>query len=167
MIFLIGTNHELQHFARPKRAEELKVCEARYRFQEYLRDQVQQISPNLIAEEMAEELLKHLDAFSTVKVIAEEFKIEHRYCDPGLEIRLKLGIPPHGTEGYPDEERRKYHNVRENYWYEQITPYAGKVVLFICGAEHVSSFRALLMEHGWQAVTLCKYWGKEIYNTKL
>jgi hypothetical protein len=75
-----------------------------------------------------------------------------------------LGIPV-GSEHLPKEERRKYHNIREKYWYQQIKPYIGQSVLFVCGAEHIPSFCALLSENECQVETLCQYWGKDIYDT--
>lgn len=164
MIHIVGTNHELQHSAKPKRAAVALVAEARGEFQQYLRMQIQRLNPALVAEELVEEVLKCMGTESTVKAVAEEFGVRHQYCDPDKATRAKLGVPI-GTENFPEKERQKYHNIREKYWYQEIVPFAGQTVLFVCGAEHVPSFRALLMENGCQVETLCEYWGKDVYGT--
>lgn len=164
MIHLVGTNHELQHFARPKRAAELLVVKARGEFQEYLRTQIKRLNPAVVAEESAEELMKWMGTESTVKAVADECGIRHLYCDPDSVTRTKLGVPI-GSEHLTEEEKRKYHNIRERYWYQQIKRFDGQPVLFVCGANHIPSFRALLSENKYQAETLCEYWGCDIYGT--
>jgi hypothetical protein len=60
MIHLVGTNHELQHLARPKRAAQELVEKAREEFQEYLCAQIKTLNPAVVAEESVEEVLKYL-----------------------------------------------------------------------------------------------------------
>lgn len=164
MIHLVGTNHELQHSARPKRAAEVLVVKARGTFQEYLRTQIKRLNPAVVAEESVEEVMKCLGTESSVKAVAEECGVKHLYCDLDSETRATLGVPI-GNEHLTREERRKYHNIREQYWYQQIKSFADQTVLFVCGAEHVPTFRALLKENECQVETLCEYWGKDIYGT--
>ena len=164
MIHIVGTNHELQHSARPKRAAEGLVKKAREELQEYLRLEIKRLKPVVVAEESVEEVLKCLGAESTVKAIADECGIKHLYCDPDSVTRNRLGVPI-GSEHLTEEEKQKFHKIRENYWYQQIEPYNGQAILFVCGAEHVSSFRALLEQYKCRIETLCEYWGKNIYGT--
>ena len=164
MIYLVGTNHELQHFAKPIRAPESSAAKGRTEFQDFLRTQIERLKPAVVAEESVDEVLKLKGTDSTVKSVAEECGVKHKYCDPDSATRAKLGVPL-GTENYPEDEKRKYHNIRENYWYLQIKPYIEQNILFVCGAEHVPSFSAVLAKNGCDVETLCEYWGKNIYGT--
>ena len=164
MIHFVGTNHELQHSARPKRAAEALVVKARGEFQEYLRTQIKSLNPAVVAEESVEELMNWMGTESTVKAIADECGVKHLYCDLDSGTRTKLGVPI-GSEHLTEEEKRKYHNIRERYWYRQIKPFSGQPVLFVCGANHIPSFRALLSENECQVETFFEYWGNDIYGT--
>ncbi len=165
MIYLVGTNHELQHTAKPKRAEIGRVKEARSKFKVYLKELALKFKATLLAEEFAEEVLGYLDASSNIKSIADELGIEHRFCEPDSTTRTKLGVPATGTGDLPAHERLRLHAIREKYWLETIKDKANDIIIFICGSNHVKSFESLLQKNGFNVIILESYWGNEIYET--
>ena len=123
MIHIIGTNHELQHTGTPGRLARLvpagaalKAAErARDDLKAYLRQLAREIGPAVLAEEFCQDALPP-DAASNVKAVADELCIEHRFCDPGREERMKLGLPWYGTEGYDQGDRASFDAIREEFW---------------------------------------------------
>ena len=109
-----------------------------------------------IAEEMSCEALAQKRASDSIcSKIAEELGVAHIYCDPDSETRKQRQIQGESTirmdgwqKGDPPEitnERvRRSHSLRESYWLEQILRLDKWPVLFICGANHVSSFFGMI-----------------------
>ncbi len=165
MALLIGTNHELQHHGKPFRIAERKALRARQEFKEYLRQRCSSLKLDLVAEESCADILNAKRSDSTVREVAREFLLEHKLCDPNFNERIKLGLPGHGTGNLPEERKRHFHSIREKYWLDQIRDYKDKPVLFVCGAEHVSSFSDLLSAGGFEVRILDDYWGSDYYDT--
>ncbi|MDH3596358.1 MAG: hypothetical protein OEU09_14050 [Rhodospirillales bacterium] len=165
MIYLVGTHHELQHTGaiRKGRAAPERVERARREFQSYLREKVLELSPALVAEELSQDLLTGRNGRSIAGDVAEKLGIEHRLCDPGYEERERLGIPGKADD-LTGQARDQQFEIRERYWLECISDIFDSTVLFICGADHTSRFKALLVENGWRPKVLEPYWGKEIYG---
>ena len=148
MIYLIGTRHDLQYTGAKGRGDTKEDEQSREDFKTFLRNNARILKPTLLGEEMLESVLKARNAQSSVKFIANELNIEHRFCDAELEVRKSLGIPTEGSEHFPPEEKRTNFRVLENYWLEQIKDMAGSTIIFVCGAEHIKSFDALLKLNG-------------------
>lgn len=165
MIFLIGTNHELQHNAKPFRIDEDKALKAREEFKEYISNLCGNKNLELIAEELCEELLELKNTTSILKDISIQNHLNHIFCDPNLKERAEIGLPSHGTEDSPDEEKLKYHKIREAFWLEKLNDILDKTILFVCGAEHVSTFKNLLESKDLEVKILNEYWGKDYYET--
>jgi hypothetical protein len=163
-IYIVGTNHELQHDAPPRRVAVDLAQEARRRLQDYLRTLIGRLKPQVIAEEFSEDVLGLKNASSTVVPIAQEFGLTHRFCDPGRSERMALGLPPFGTEECDPPDRHRFDEIRESYWLTQLSDVIRKEILFICGAEHVHSFCALLSSKRTPAVVENEYFGRELYS---
>ena len=164
MIHLVGTFHELQHTAEPQRGPSDKVQEGRRDLQAYLRELATRTNPKLIAEEFSQQALDGLNAKSTVKLVADELGIEHRFCDPNTAERVKLGLPHPFLDHCDESEKRRLQRIRETYWLETLSDMINHDILFICGADHVSSFAQLLLEKGITAQFEDEYFGQAIYN---
>lgn len=164
MIYLIGTNHELQHTAKPSRANIRDVEIAREELKAYLSAQIQELKPDLIAEEFSDEVLHFLGAQSNVKSVADNLCVEHRYCDPDFATRKKLGLPELGDKPPPPAETARHHRIRERYWLSRISDRLDAVIIFVCGAEHIPSFESRLRAEKCETRILERYWGSEIYN---
>jgi hypothetical protein len=164
LIFLIGTNHELQHDAPARRARPEIVNPARDRFRSYLMEMASWTKVAAIAEEFAEEVLSHLRANSICCMVAHQMNIAHKFCEPTTSERLKLGIPAFGTEGLPEDEKLKSDQIRRAFWLDKLMHFDHRPALFVCGADHVDSFAKMLRDSGIGVAILCDYWGKEIYT---
>lgn len=163
MIYLIGTNHELQHTGKPRRGDPSAVEEAREKFRRYLEAKARELKPNLIGEELFEFVIENRNARSIAKSVAEKLKIEHRFCDPSLDARQQLGISGVEPEGVPPKKKTEEDKIREYYWFICIKGCLGSPVMFVCGANHISSFGKLLRFNGWETTVLHPYWGADIF----
>jgi len=163
LIFLIGTNHELQHDAPARRARREFVDPARDRFRTFLKESASRAEVVAIGEEFTEQVLSALRASSLCRAVAEELNITHKFCEPSRSQRLELGIPACGTAGLPKKEKLKSDQLRERFWLEQLRDFDNRPVLFVCGADHVDSFAKRLGDSGIGMEILCDYWGREIY----
>jgi hypothetical protein len=164
MIYLIGTNHRFQYTENPSGGNPRAVEVARDEFRAYLREQIQKLRPNFIAEEFSEEVLKHLGAQSNVKAVADSLGIEHRFCDPDRATRRELGLPEPFDKPPPPAETARHYRIRERYWLSRISDRPDAVIIFVCGAEHIPSFESRLRAEKCETRILERYWGSKIYN---
>lgn len=164
MVYLIGTNHELQHRAAPKRGPRDRVMATRSSFSTYLRAKANDLHATLIAEESAPEVLAALATESIPCEVAAKMRIEHCYCEPSFAQRASLGLPAIGTESLPEEERGPVIAKREKFWLSRLCTKLDQSILFICGASHVESFADLLRSNGIAVEILEPYFGREIYE---
>ena len=160
MIYLIGTTHELQHNGLGS-VDEI----SRNKFASYLERLTTEYGASLIAEEFNEEALRKSNAtLGTLKCIADKLKVKHIFCDPDTKERKRIGIPSRekiksslGIQGavYENsvedkqikEEQKKYHQIREKFWFSKIEKFTDGVVIFVCGQDHVESFASLLIDN--------------------
>jgi hypothetical protein len=169
MIYLLGVDHKVQW---DKSLEETKE------FEQYLKTEIPAKGITFVGEEFSPEVAQNTNSEqTTIKAIAEEMGIEHKYCDPDSDKRLELGIKtnkeiekeikkqlgytlyiPHKDmnkfEDLCNAEKAKYFPMRENYWLEQILSEKDKTILFICGSDHIESFNTLLQKTNLQTQVL-------------
>jgi hypothetical protein len=149
-LVLIGTSHEYQMRSNAAASEfEALIDEVCTRFQ-----------VRAIAEEMSLEALAQKNASVTVcKGVADDRDLCHRYCDVNSEQRAALGVRSENDikakgwlAGWDAEtierEIRKSHAIREHYWLAQLREMNCWPMLFVCGANHVAPFQALLKVGG-------------------
>jgi hypothetical protein len=142
MICLIGVDHVIQHGGYLDTCKEVALRE----FQFYLGQVVQEKGIDIIAEEFSEVALKRSNTdFSTCKELARALKIEHLFCDPTPEEREALKI--------------ETAEQREHEWLKRIRGYFHMNILFICGSEHLQSFKRLLAANGFKVAILSDGWG--------
>jgi len=142
MIYLIGVNHVIQHGGYLDTRKEVTLRE----FQFYLAQVVQEKRINIIAEEFSEVALKRSNTdFSTCRELARSMKIKHLFCDPTPEERKALKIET-------DVQR-------EHEWLNRIQGSFHMNILFICGSEHLQSFKRLLAANGFKVAILSDGWG--------
>ncbi|MGH9436025.1 MAG: hypothetical protein ACRD06_08505 [Terriglobia bacterium] len=135
---------------------------------ECLRKAISEAKPHLVAEEYSEESLKKWGQVSTIaRDVAVEAQIEHRFCDPDTGQREEIGykerptlwceIVSNSSEGLSADEIDVksyavqiacYFPVREEFWLKQLGDISRKDVIFVCGENHVESFRELLERAG-------------------
>jgi len=131
-IYIIGTRHSYQ--IRPQDAPN----DGADAFKKHLWNAVRKYEIKLIAEEMSIEALKgrHTVGFE----IAKEENLPHILCDPTSLERQALGISESDT--LSDLAKR------ENEWLRRILKHNEDPVLFVCGANHVSSFGQRCQKQG-------------------
>lgn len=59
------------------------------------------------------------------------------------------------------EDKRAADIKREKIWLSRIDPNKAQNVLFICGANHVTSFILLLRQNNWDVKLLSEHWDYE------
>ena len=185
MIYLIGiSDHNIQHNGNNSADPFL-----RNKFSIFLKEKIKEHNIILVAEEFNEDALHKVSNgnIATVKNVVEELKsgklkIEHRFCEPSEAYRKlknilspseilskKLNIHSYGESGPNldkdqqkifDSEIKKSFSARETFWFEKIGNYLDRNVIFVCGADHVRSFGALLTRKGYRPTVLIESWGK-------
>ncbi|MBI3335067.1 MAG: hypothetical protein HY001_01035 [Candidatus Portnoybacteria bacterium] len=167
MVYLIGIKHEFQHNGHGGINGHV-----REKFISCLENEIKIHSVFLVAEEFSEEALQKSDAtISTLKHVADKLKINHFFCDPNTEERKIIGIPSREEikntlnikgpvyensvdDNRIEEEQRKYHQIRENFWLEKIKIYLKKPIIFLCGLDHLENFKLLLDNKGYETEVL-------------
>jgi hypothetical protein len=156
MFYLIGVAHRAQQYEEWQTLDENQL-----RLVKAIRDSIERLSPSVIAEEHSLEALGQF--YSIAKRLADEFRLEHRFCDPRSDERNRMGykdrgqleieifthswdVPPHdiicGRAGAI--EIVIYFPMRERYWLQCLSDVLAQDVLFICGQAHIESFSQLL-----------------------
>lgn len=167
MIYLIGTYHNLQHNGEPHRSK-YDVLKARKDFVAYIKEESIKNNVKLLAEECNQDFLNLLvkrnypKVDSLLKGLADQLKIEHRFCDPGFDARRDLDIPDGGTEGHP--EKPKFDVIREKYWLGQIIDKKEVNIIYVCGKNHIESFNALVELNGMESTILDAFWGEYLFE---
>ena len=158
MVIVVGTNHTTQ-IADP----ELRT---------YLESLCREFKVRAVAEEMNEEALAEKDCAASVPMqVASALQVPHRFCDPNRAERAKLAIhqeneikvhawlsnTPLSKSEIAARVTESYAK-REQYWLKQLHALNLWPVLFICGADHVTSFCHLLKQDGLVAHVAADDW---------
>jgi hypothetical protein len=143
-VFLVGVNHAIQW---SRSDDSLRTKEEVGRFEQYLAEQCQRHQIELLAEEWSQQFNRmNKVTESTVQSVAAELNMQDLLCDP--EERAPLDFSA-------DE--------RERIWRDCIFAAQKQRILFVCGDDHLDSFRTLLQESGCQASILSRErWGRNI-----
>lgn len=182
MVYLIGTDHRVQHNGRVSDDSLINdVNELIRKFEEYLLGKIKELNVCLIAEEFNEEALhKKWATESVARNIANKADIEHRFCDPTKSERRELGIPckndiilglfgkqiKHSLTCDQKElikkEEQKYWHIREKFWLDKIRDKLQEPLIFICGVDHIEGFKGLIIEKGFGVRIIDHDWGREL-----
>lgn len=153
-IYLVGVNHSCQSYRNDKPES--------IRFLKYLKTIATSHAITCICEEFNEVAVKiQKGEGSTAKMVADDLKIKHIYCDPDCEERIRIGIKTvedvaaelgikSNDIGLTDNQerisavQRLQYRQRETHWMNTINEKAFGVVLFIVGSAHIFSFNSLL-----------------------
>jgi len=183
MLYLIGVNHKAQYGTDA-------VLSAR--LIKHVRKVVADIKVECLCEELSEDDIEALGfSSSIIERLAEELGLEYIACDPTDAERSRLGIKTgqeialkmaelqakaldslRGIGAFPQKEFDKFQadiqkneRQRERYWLNKIKNKKDTVLVFICGAGHISmhpkstgdGFELLLQKNGWE-VNICPIW---------
>lgn len=158
MVIVVGTSHTIQ-IADP----ELKP---------FLERLCREFNVRAVAEEMNEEALAEKDCAASIPMnVASALQLPHRFCDPNRAERTKLEIRQENeirvlawlansvlSESEIAARVTESYAKRERYWLEQLGSLNVWPVLFICGADHVTSFCNLLKQQSIAAHVAAEDW---------
>jgi hypothetical protein len=170
MIYIIGTWHRFQVWAETIRnGESFGVRKEHVEaFENYLTDLARSLKADMIAEESSEDFVADHGhgATSVAEDITKQLSIQHLFCNPSKSEYRALGLK-FGAEMRDhaltisrqtgreiddvfDEEVRKQSSVREAFWRERLESWGpnNKTIIFVCGADHVDSFKEELGTKG-------------------
>jgi hypothetical protein len=156
MLYLIGVDHSVQHDGRAGyRGPEFERL--RQGFSEFLVQAAQKIDAIVITEECNEEVLTKFAATKSIaSTVAAELGIRHLFCEPSNAERNWIGITRTGSPA--DYEKR------EMFWLEKLMVIKETSILFILGADHVTSFSELAKNTGLSVCVAEEYYGREYFS---
>jgi hypothetical protein len=160
MFYLIGAAHRAHLIG-----ESGLRTDAHEAFYKCLEAAIADHRPVLVAEEANPEKLKKYKQLSLAKIIGDAERLEHMFCDPsdrereemGYKDRLDIGLDLARTANLSSVELdakagaieiARYFPMRERFWFERLSGYHKKDVIFICGDYHVDRFAKLLDKAG-------------------
>ena len=156
VVILVGTNHKYQWADRCLPNEEI------IKFYDFLAFLAKKHKVNAIVEEMSIEALRNNDQIESVPFhVAHALNnIPHQYSDPEIEEQSKLDIMNEGAielygvrNGWSRQEIESrieiQYRKREAVWLSKIKSLDKWPLLFICGSEHIFSFRDQLCNEGY------------------
>nr|VFJ54297.1 MAG: hypothetical protein BECKFW1821A_GA0114235_10472 [Candidatus Kentron sp. FW] len=156
IIYLIGVHHSIQHDGGDL-GNIPGLAALREQFRYYLMKTLEELGVSVLAEELNEDALAIFNTpESLARSIAGKSGVSHVFCEPSWEMRKSLG--------FTGKLQRKHHVIRELFWYNKIVDYKGERIIFICGANHIPSFTALIRKKGQHAIVLTPYYGQGFFS---
>lgn len=160
MIYILGVAHR----AQAKRPEVQKTAAQDY-FESCLRSTILEVHPAFVGEEDNEKFLADRGEISISKQVADEFGIEHRFCEPNNNERSAIGSRNYQSialdlwmaENVMNDELElkaraieivRYFPIRERFWLQRLAGCRAEVAIFTCGDIHLKSFGVLLQTEG-------------------
>ena len=170
-LVLIGTSHTYQYGAGNAWSSKAPCTpEAEQAFRKMLTDIAVKHRVGGIAEEMNEDGLAEAEKLASVpQIIAGILGLPHIVCELNRQERVVLGIEQENEirisaflNGKSEEDvevaLKEQFLRRESVWLERVEALGTWPVLFICGANHVPSFSALLRQRGVDCEVLDADW---------
>ena len=164
-VLVLGTDHRFQ-----RRSPEFTEAQHQ-RFAEFISATAREGRVVGLAEENSIEALAEAKvAQSTVEIMARELELNHRYCDPDMKTRAKLGMlqenqirisafPEKLAEAEVQRRLEESMRAREHYWLSELVTLNAWPVLFICGANHSLPFVELLRASNVDTILVAQDWG--------
>jgi hypothetical protein len=150
VIHIIGTAHSrTQWWSDAIRANEsLDTNRATVeQFESYVRETANSLRATAIAEELSKHIVDSIaGGVSVAKKVADELRLCHLFCDPDEAERRELRI--------------ETNHRREAFWLARVQALRpnNTSVIFVCGANHSSSFCLMLERHSIDARIHCRDW---------
>jgi hypothetical protein len=183
MVYIVGVDHLVQYDGplAPALIAEFRI---------FLVARARELGCGMLAEEFSQEALRVCGASeSTAGLAAADAGVPHRFCDLEERDMRRLGIPyfgeireaverdlgcPPGGGGDPVLRRkireealridRSHWSARELFWMQRLEDVLDRDILFICGHEHASRFRVLLLGNGRAAEVVEPFWRAELFR---
>ncbi len=145
MVYLVGVDHQVQHNGASMSPERERATRD---FSAFLESKAEALGITILAEEFTADLLKlNRASTATVQKVAIGLGVRHVFCDPTRTEREELGI-------HKDNDRR------EDFWLSYIEKHLKcETILFVCGPQHLETFKSKLGKKGVQAEILPEQFG--------
>ena len=170
-LLLIGTSHTYQYGAGNAWSKKAPCTrEAEEAFRQVMTAAAAKYGVRGIAEEMNEQGLAEAEKSASVpQLMARSLGLSHVFCEPDRRESVALGIEQENEirvsahlNGRSEEDvqiaLREQFLKRESVWLQRVEELGAWPVLFICGANHVPSFSALLGQSGVSCEVLHADW---------
>lgn len=163
-VLVFGTDHRFQ-----RRSPEFTE-QQHQQFADYISCVAKANSVAALAEENNLQALEEVGVVeSTVKCLAHELGLKHRYCDPDMKTRAALGIRQENQiriSVFPDrlpqeevqQQLKESMRARERYWLSELVEFNTWPVLYFCGANHSLPFTELLQKNNVATVLVAQDW---------
>ncbi len=133
----------------------------------FLREICATYKPDLLAEELSEEIVIESADDSTLRMLATSLALPHLFCDPNDAERRALNIPDQISVQYSkfdgDQKRaaaymKGFWPIREREWLRRICATDAERCLLVIGASHVETLPVRAAEFGMSMLVLCRRW---------
>ncbi|MCK9634819.1 MAG: hypothetical protein M0R41_00890 [Methylobacter tundripaludum] len=163
-VVIVGTRHTYQAGGKNCANENAELL------RNFLLNACREWSLSGIAEEMSSDGLVYYQSIQSVPSrVATELELSHRYCDPTNSERVRVGIIGPGeieleVKQNSLSEDEKINRLaaeeirREQYWLKELQNQNVWPTLFVCGPNHVMSFKSLLDSVGHATHVLVEDW---------
>jgi len=160
MLLVVGTGHHYQFGAGVHFGGDCCTEADETAFAEMLRELTDAYAVQVIAEELNLQALKEVGkSTSVMQTVATALAIPHLFCDPNRQERQQLGIrtesdirmsvfPKTLTEDVVQALTVESWRRRELEWLRRLDAVKSKRVLFVCGANHISTLTPLAQTQG-------------------
>jgi hypothetical protein len=160
MLYIIGTSHHYQFGAGVRFGQDECTVADQSAFTEMLYDVIASFGGEVLAEEANQQAIEEVGKkTSVVQQVATQKAVPRMFCEPDRAERVTLGIRNENQiriAAYPGEleeaEVQKQvadsWRLREQEWLRRLEDVKSKIVVFVCGANHVLTFVPLAEEQG-------------------
>ena len=164
IVVLVGTSHSIQ-MATGGTCQQLVD-----RFEAFLTNLCATKGIRGVAEELNPEALALRNRSTSIpQRIAVARKLEHRFCDPNRQERADLGIVEETqiemkawvhewSKNETATQQTMHRTMRERLWLRELNRMEQWPVLFVCGANHMSSFQQILEQDNITVCVAAKDW---------
>ena len=162
MLNIVGTSHHYQFGAGTSFGDDYCTEENQSAFVDMLRILAVTLEAKILAEELNQQALEEVGKNTSVlQLVAKGLAIQHMFCDPDRGERVKLGIkseneiritafPKRLSEAVVKKLEAESIKRREQEWLRRLVEAKSKNILFICGANHISTFVQLALGAGFK-----------------
>jgi hypothetical protein len=136
-------------------------------FTAFLREICAAYKPDLLAEELSEQMVIESADDSTLRVLAKSLALPHLFCDPNDAERKALNIPDYtsvlvrrfdGDRERTDDYMKQFWPVREREWMRRVAETQTRRCLLVVGAKHVKTLPIRAAELHIAHSVLCERW---------
>jgi hypothetical protein len=170
MLHIAGTSHHYQ-FGAGVRFGPDHCTEADERaFVELLHNLAHSCAAEVFAEELNQQALAEVGKTSSVmQLVAATLKLPHLFCEPDRAERTALKImdeneirfsvfPKRLDEAVVQARAAESWRRREQEWLQRLVIAKSKNVVFVCGANHISTFVPLAQAEGFECKVVHAHW---------